>query len=48
MKLVVLVLDNAGWHISDKLKLPDGILLEFLPAYTPELQPAEKGQPRNL
>src|SRR6478736_2300021 len=41
-KLVVLVLDNAGWHISDKLKLPDGILLEFLPAYTPELQPAER------
>jgi hypothetical protein len=24
-KLVVLVLDNAGWHISDKLKLPDGM-----------------------
>ncbi len=41
-KLVVLVLDQAGWHVSDKLVVPDGIMLEFLPAYTPELQPAER------
>jgi hypothetical protein len=41
-KLVVLVLDQAGWHISDKLVVPDGIVLEFLPSYTPELQPAER------
>ena len=41
-KLVVLVLDQAGWHVSDKLVVPDGIVLEFLPAYTPELQPAER------
>src|ERR1700752_1226785 len=36
-KRVVLVLDHAGWQISDQLKLPDGIRLEFLPAYPPEL-----------
>jgi hypothetical protein len=36
-KLVVLVLDQAGWHVSDRLVVPDGIVLEFLPSYTPEL-----------
>ena len=40
-KLVVLVLDNAGWHVSGDLVVPAGIELAFLPAYTPELQPAE-------
>lgn len=40
-KLVVLVLDNAGWHVSDDLVVPKGIELAFLPSYTPELQPAE-------
>lgn len=41
-KLVILVLDNAGWHASDKLVVPDGVMLEFLPPYSPELQPAER------
>ena len=40
-KLVILVLDNAGWHVSGDLVVPPGIGLAFLPAYTPELQPAE-------
>ena len=40
-KLIILVLDHAGWHVSDKLVVPEGIELAFLPAYTPELQPAE-------
>src|SRR5438309_1641818 len=40
-KLIVLVLDNAGWHISGDLVVPKGIELSFLPSYTPELQPAE-------
>ena len=30
-KLVGLVLDQAGWHVSDRLVVPDGIVLEFLP-----------------
>jgi transposase len=38
----VLVVDQAGWHISPDLPLPDGIELVFLPAYSPELQPAER------
>ncbi len=40
-KHILLVLDRAGWHSSKKLKIPDGLHLEFLPAHTPELQPAE-------
>lgn len=39
---IVLVLDNAGWHTSHDLVVPPGIELVFLPAYTPELQPAER------
>ena len=39
-KPVVLVLDNAGWHVSGDLVVPPGIELAFPPPYTPELQPA--------
>jgi hypothetical protein len=38
----VLVVDQAGWHTSPKLVLPEGIDLVFLPAASPELQPAER------
>jgi len=40
-RIIVLVLDNAGWHGEANLTIPDGIRLLFLPPYTPELQPAE-------
>ena len=40
-RVIVLVLDNAGWHGEANLKVPEGIRLLFLPPYTPELQPAE-------
>jgi transposase len=40
-RIIVLVLDNAGWHSESNLAVPEGIRLVFLPAYTPELQPAE-------
>jgi transposase len=39
---VLLVEDNAGWHRSKKATIPAGITVEFLPAYSPELQPAER------
>lgn len=39
---VVLVLDQAGWHRSHELVVPDGLTLVFLPPYSPELQPAER------
>lgn len=34
--------DNAGWHRSQKVQIPLGIEVEFLPPYSPELQPAER------
>jgi hypothetical protein len=39
--IAVLVLDNAGWHTSARLKLPDNIVLLPLPSYAPESNPAE-------
>jgi len=38
----LLVVDQAGWHVSPELVLPEGVHLAFLPAYSPELQPAER------
>jgi hypothetical protein len=38
----VLALDRAGWHAAADLPVPDGIHLAFLPAASPELQPAER------
>ena len=40
-RIILLVLDNAGWHGAAGLKIPDGIRLVYLPPYSPELQPAE-------
>jgi transposase len=37
----VLVLDQAGWHGSQKLNVPENITLLPLPPYSPELNPAE-------
>lgn len=39
-RLVVLV-DNAGWHVAKRLEGPPNVVLRRLPACTPELQPAE-------
>jgi transposase len=35
------LLDQAGWHTSKRLKLPDNITLVLLPAKCPELNPQE-------
>ena len=40
-KQIVLVLDRAGWHASAGLRVPEHLHLLSLPAYSPELQPAE-------
>jgi hypothetical protein len=40
-RVILLVLDNAGWHSPSGLTVPEGIRLVYLPPYTPELQPAE-------
>jgi DDE superfamily endonuclease len=41
-KRVLVVLDNAAWHKSKTLKVPDGLEFVFLPPYSPDLQPAER------
>lgn len=38
---IVLLLDKAGWHVSSKIHLPQNLLLMYLPAYSPELNPVE-------
>jgi hypothetical protein len=40
-KLLVVLVDNAGWHIARRLAVPPNVVLHRLPAGTPELQPAE-------
>ncbi|MEL6402667.1 MAG: IS630 family transposase [Cyanobacteria bacterium J06626_4] len=41
-KRIVLVLDQARWHTTPKLVVPEGMHRVFLPPYAPELQPAER------
>jgi len=41
-KRIVLAMDQAGWHTSDLVVIPEGIHLEFMPSHSPELQPAER------
>jgi hypothetical protein len=41
-KRIILVTDQAGWHVSGKVAVPDGLHVVFLPPYSPELQPAER------
>ena len=41
-KKAFLVEDNAGWHRSKKVETHAGIIVDYLPAYSPDLQPAER------
>ena len=41
-KHILLALDQAGWHTSGEVEVPEGIHLKFLPTGSPELQPAER------
>ena len=41
-KRVVLAVDQAGWHTSKDVALPEGLHLLKLPTHSPELQPAER------
>jgi transposase len=40
-KIIVLLIDRAGWHMSSDLEVPESIRLFPLPPYTPQLQPVE-------
>jgi transposase len=37
----VLLMDQAGWHSSAKLKVPDNITIVLFPSRSPELNPVE-------
>jgi transposase len=44
-KVIVLLIDNAGWRKSKELEIPENIKIFPLPPYTPELQPVECSWP---
>jgi transposase len=37
----VLLMDQAGWHMTDKLDVPENISIIALPSKCPELNPVE-------
>jgi transposase len=39
---ILLVMDQAGWHKSNLLIIPENITIEYLPPYSPELNPVER------
>jgi transposase len=38
---IILCADNAGWHVSSGIEIPDNISFLFLPPYSPQLNPVE-------
>jgi hypothetical protein len=40
-EFIVMVMDQAGWHLAGELAVPPNMRLVFLPPYSPELNPAE-------
>lgn len=40
-EFVLMVMDQAGWHIAGNLIVPQNMRLLLLPPYSPELNPAE-------
>lgn len=39
---IVVIMDQAGWHKSKELVVPDNIEILYLPPYSPELNPIER------
>lgn len=39
---VILICDNASWHRSNALEIPENILILHIPPYTPEMNPIEQ------
>lgn len=40
-EFILMVMDGAGWHKANSLKVPDNMALIFLPPYSPQLNPVE-------
>lgn len=41
-ELKIMIIDNAGFHACQNIKIPENVKLIRIPPYTPELNPAEK------
>jgi len=41
-ELKIVIIDNAGFHATKNIKIPDNVKLIRIPPYTPELNPCEK------
>lgn len=41
-ELKIVIIDNAGFHSTKNINIPDNIKLIRIPPYTPELNPCEK------
>lgn len=41
-EFIVIVMDQAGWHVAGELQVPPNMRVVFLPPYSPELNPAER------
>lgn len=41
-QFIVMVMDQAGWHLAGELEVPANMRLIYLPPYSPELNPAER------
>jgi transposase len=39
---ILMFMDQAGWHKSERLKIPANMELAFLPPYSPDLNPQEQ------
>ena len=40
-EFIVMVMDQAGWHIAHELEVPPNMRLVLLPPWSPEINPAE-------
>ena len=40
--VVLLIMDCAGWHTAKRLEIPPNICIDYLPPYSPELNPVER------
>jgi transposase len=40
-KVLLVLVDRAGWHVARRLAVPPNVVLHYLPPCTPELQPVE-------
>lgn len=38
---ILMIMDGAGWHKSKRLTIPQNIMIQILPPYSPELNPTE-------